>query len=156
MNKKAWIPLTATVASFVALALTGNLGNLRLSAASISPLALAAGILAIAWDFCNADKDSTPSRAVRNDDIPDLADEEFFAHHKLFGTIFAWYAIPLLVPTLYFSDAGKLLLSLGWFLAAYIGVGFYTKYKFRTVVDARRRQEQRELENQIKRESGWS
>lgn len=153
MRKYAVLPVCITIFSFVILAVTGNVTNLRISAVSIAPLFCAAGIVLIAWDmktlFLNAERSS------RNDDIPELTDEEFRAHHKLFGSNLLWWAIPQIVPALYFGTAGKILFSLACFFLALIVTGSCTKYQFRETITNRRRLRKQELALQLKRESGW-
>ncbi len=153
MKKYAILPVCITIFSFVILAVTGNVTNLRISAVSIAPLFCAAGIVLIAWDmktlFLNTERSS------RNDDIPELTDEEFRAHHELFGNVLLWWAIPQILPLFWFGTAGKIAFSLTGFFLSLIGTGLYTKYRFRPIIKNRRSAEQRELDLQRKRESGW-
>ena len=153
MRKYAVLPVSITIFSFVILAVTGNVTNLRISAVSIAPLFCAAGIVLIAWDmktlFLNAERSS------RNDDIPELTDEEFRAHHKLFGNVLLWWAVPQILPLFWFGTVEKTIVSLTLFFAALIGTGIFCKQRFRPIIQNRRAAEQHELDLQRKRESGW-
>jgi len=153
MSKYAVLPVSITVLSLVLLAVTGTISDLHINAAGISPLACAAGTVLIAWDMMTLFLNS--ERSSRNDDIPELTDEEFLAHHKLFGSTLLWWAIPQIVPALYFGTAGKILFSLACFFLALILTGIYTKYQFRETINNRRELQKQELSLQLKRESGW-
>ena len=151
MKKYALLPASITVLSFVILAIAGT--GLRICLGSIAPLFCAAGTFLIAWDmktlFLNSERSS------RNDDIPELTDEEFCAHHKLFGNVLIWWTFPQIVPLLWFGTTVKTVVSLALFFAALIGTGIFCKQRFRPVIGNRRAAEQRELDLQRKRESGW-
>ena len=153
MRKYAVLPVSITVLAFVLLTVTGTISDLHINTASISPLACAAGTVLIAWDMMTLFLNS--ERSSRNDDIPELTDEEFFAHHKLFGSTLLWWAIPQIVPALYFGTAGKILFSLACFFLALIVTGSCTTYQFRETINNRRRLRKQELALQLKRESGW-
>ena len=153
MRKYAVLPVSITVLSFVLLTVTGTISDLHINTSSISPLACAAGTVLIAWDMMTLFLNS--ERSSRNDDIPELTDEEFLAHHKLFGSTLLWWAIPQIVPALYFGTAGKILFSLACFFLALIVTGSCTKYQFREIINNRRRLRKQELALQLKRESGW-
>lgn len=154
MKKYAILPVGVTLVSLVLLAATGNFAPTHVTAVSISPLALAAGTVLIVYDFRTLFLNS--ERSSRNDNIPELTDEEFRAHHKLFGSVFIWWAVPHIVPALWFGTAGKIIFSFACFFLSYIGTGIYAKLKFRDTIQTRRRTQQKELELQIKRESGWT
>ena len=108
MKKYALLPASITVLSFVILAIAGT--GLRICLGSIAPLFCAAGTFLIAWDmktlFLNSERSS------RNDDIPELTDEEFRAHHELFGNVLLWWAIPQILPLFWFGTVEKTIVSL--------------------------------------------
>ncbi len=153
MKKYAILPSCLTLISLFLLAVAGQLFTFRITAVSIAPLFCAAGTILIAWDmktlFLNSERSS------RNDDIPELTDEDFRAHHELFGNILLWWAIPQILPLFWFGSAGKILFSLACFFLAIIGTGIFCKHKFRPVIEKQRAAEQHELDLQLKRESGW-
>ena len=146
-------PSCVTAAMLTMLALNGELGVLQIHAGSIAPLFCAGALLMIAWDMRTLGLNS--ERSSRNDDIPELTDEEFRAHHALYGRILPWWAIPQGIPVFWFGTAGKTAVSLILFFASLIGTGIFCKRKFRPVLEQHRADERRELEIQRKRESGW-
>lgn len=153
MKKYAILPVSVTLVSLILLAAAGQFFAFRITAVSIAPLFCTAGIVLIAWDmktlFLNSERSS------RNDDIPELTDEEFRAHHELFGNVLLWWAVPQILPLLWFGTVGKTIVSLTLFFAALIGTGIFCKQKFRPIIETRRTAEQHELDLQRKRESGW-
>lgn len=153
MRKYAVLPVSITVLSFVLLAVTGTISDLHINAAGISPLACAAGTVLIAWDMMTLFLNS--ERSSRNDDIPELTDDEFLAHHKLFGNVLLWWAVPQILPLFWFGTVEKTIVSLTLFFAALIGTGIFCKQRFRPIIQNRRAAEQHELDLQRKRESGW-
>ena len=146
-------PSCVTAVLLIVLALTGEIGDIRINAGSIAPLFCAGAFLMIAWDMRTLGLNS--ERSSRNDDIPELTDEEFRAHHALYGSILPWWAIPQMIPVFWFGAAGKTAVSLILFFASLIGTGIFCKQKFRPILEQRRAGERRELELQRKRESGW-
>lgn len=153
MKRPPVLPVTLTVLFFLLLAVTGNLRNIHINAASIGPLFCMGGLLLLAYDFKSLLL--MPERANRNDDLPELTDEEFREHHRLCGELLEWYALPQVLPFLYFGEGWTIVLSLVLFFLPFFGVYFYVNHKYRPIVEERRNLWKKERELQEKRESGW-
>ncbi len=153
MKKHAVLPVALTALSFLLLAVTGNLRNIHVNAASIAPLFCMGGLLFLAYDYKILAVMS--DRASRNDNIPDLTDEEFREHHRLCGELLEWYAVPQILPFFYFGEGWTTVLSLLLFFLPFFGVMFYVNHKYRPIVKERRKRWKNEREQQEKLEYGW-
>ncbi len=153
MKKHTVLLLALTVLFFLLLAVTGNLGNIDVNAASIAPLFCMGGLLFLAYDYKTLAV--MPDRVNRNDNIPDLTDEEFREHHRLCGELLEWYAVPQIIPFLYFGEGWTTVLSLVLFFLPFFAVQVYVKHRYTPLIRERRSTWKQEREHQEKLESGW-